>query len=346
MTAAAAAGTRGMQDAASPTLAIIVTCYNYAAFVGRCIASVQAQTSGDYELLVVDDGSTDRSWEVITATGVRAVRTANGGQRAACHHGVGLTSAPYILFLDADDELSPDAVATIVAHLDPQVAKLQFPLERIDGDGRPTGQGPVAALGAFRVREALQRRILATGVHATPPTSGNVFRRDVCALLDEASYDRAVDGVILFAAPFLGDVVGLPQVLGRYRIHGGNDSGLGNRLAAGTMRRDLDRFRDRTAHLAQVIARLLPSARLTAADETFYARERLFCLDILEGRRPSPGRLAGLCAALWRDYLTLRQKSLLSLLYLAAMVLPPARAADLLAYRFGQRPAGRKVEGA
>ncbi len=341
MTTAAATTSETSTSPARARLAIVITCYNYEAFVGRCIASVRAQTSGDYELLVVDDGSTDASWEMIEATGVPAVRIANGGQRAACLHGLALTSAPFVLFLDADDELVPKAVETILGHLDREVAKLQFPLERVDADGRPTGQGPVAALGAFRSRADLQRRVLATAVHATPPTSGNVFRRDVCAILAEATYDRAVDGVILFAAPFMGDVVALPTALGRYRIHGRNDSGLGKALDAATLQRDLDRFIARTRHLGEVVARIDPGARLVEPDQTYYASERRFCLDVLAGRRPSPGRLVRLWSALWRDYLPLRHKLALSLLYFASTVLPPARAARLLAYRFGHRPGNR-----
>jgi glycosyltransferase involved in cell wall biosynthesis len=340
MTAAAIAVNEPSLPASQARLAIVVTCYNYEDYVGRCIASIQAQTSPDFELLVVDDGSTDASWQVIQATGVPASRIANGGQRVACLHGLSLTSAPFVLFLDADDELVPAAVETILRHLDHEVAKLQFPLQRVDADGRATGQGPVAALGAFRLRGELRRRILATAVHATPPTSGNVFRRDLCALLEEAVYDRAVDGVILFAAPFLGDVVALPESLGRYRIHGRNDSGLGKALDPATMRRDLDRFAARTRHLADVVARLDPEARLVDPDATFYARERRLCLDVLDGRRPSPARLAGLWQALWRDYLPIRHKVALSLVYLAATVLPPARAGRLLAYRFGLRGGG------
>jgi glycosyltransferase involved in cell wall biosynthesis len=320
-----------------PTLAIVITCYNYAGFVGRCIASVLAQTSGDFELLVVDDGSTDESWSAIAATGVRAIRIPNSGQRAACQHGVGLTSAPYILFLDADDELLPEAVATIIAHLAPGIAKIQFPLERIDAKGGPTGQGPVAALGAFRGAADLRRRVLKTGVHATPPTSGNVFRRDLCGLLAEAGYDRAVDGVILFAAPFVGDVVGLERPLGRYRIHGANDSGLGKALDAVTIARDVQRFRARMDHLASVVARLAPGERLVATEQTFYFRERALCLDVLAGRRPPIAATMALCTTLWRDYQPIRHKLILTLVYLAATALPPSRAADLLARRFGKR---------
>jgi len=320
-----------------PTIAVVITCYNYARFVGRAIASVQAQTSPEFELVVIDDGSTDGSWDVIAATGVRAVRVPNGGQRAACEHGVALTRAPYILFLDADDELLPDAVATIVAKLEPGIAKVQFPLERIDAEGHPTGQGPVAALGAFRSGPELRRRILDTGVHATPPTSGNVFRRDLCTLIADATYDRAVDGVILFAAPFFGDVVGLERPLGRYRIHGANDSGLGKSLDAATMERDVRRFRDRMEHLARIVAHLAPGQRLVEPERTFFYRERAFCLEVLGSRRPGLPATLALCATLWRDYQPAHRKLALTLIYLAAGALPPGRAAGLLAWRFGKR---------
>jgi len=116
--------------------------------------------------------------------------------------GLEKTKAPFVLFLDADDELKPGALVKIIDRLDPGVAKLQFPLTRIDTDGNIISAA-LPALDTFRDRHVLARQVLRRGVYRSPPTSGNVFRRDVCKLLREADYDKFVDGVILFAAPFL-----------------------------------------------------------------------------------------------------------------------------------------------
>src|SRR5262249_37593789 len=130
---------------ADPRLAVIITCWNYEAYVARAIESVASQEREDCEIVVIDDGSTDASWGVIRTTGATAYRTENGGQRKACLFGLNRTSAPFVMFLDADDELLPGSLDTIIPKLDHNVAKLQFPLMRIDSEGNVIGD-PVPAL--------------------------------------------------------------------------------------------------------------------------------------------------------------------------------------------------------
>jgi glycosyltransferase involved in cell wall biosynthesis len=317
----------------TPRLAVVITCFNYEAYVGHAIRSVLDQGRPDCELVVIDDGSTDGSWDAIRRFGVKAVQTANRGQREACLVGLGLTTAPFILFLDADDELKPGSLATILGHLDEGVAKLQFALTRIDGEGR-TISSAVPALAAFRDRAELKANVLRTGVYTTPPTSGNVFRRDVCAILAEATYDRAVDGIVLFAAPFHGDVVSLADELGRYRIHGRNDSGLGRPPDAASLERDLTRFARRTDHLRTHLAQLGQAGALVPTDDAFFFLERSFCLDVAEGRRPALRLLGRLLRRLWQERLPVRTRLVMSCFFVAAALAPRDTASRLLGYRF------------
>lgn len=317
-----------------PRIAIVITCFNYEAYVGRAIASVRAQTVSDYELVVVDDGSTDGSWDVIARSGVRACRIANGGQRAACLHGLDQTRAPFVLFLDADDELKPEALATILPQLDGNVAKLQYSLTRIAADGTVLG-ARYPALPRFRESGALAARVLATGVYQSPPTSGNVFRRDLCDVLRDAGYEPAVDGVILFAAPFLGDVVSLDEDLALYRVHDRNDSGLGRAPEPRLLQRDLDRFLQRMAHLRTIVARHRPGAALVEPRRTFYFQTSSFALAIASGRRPGLGDGLRLVATLASEPARLRGRLAVVALYLATILASRRRAQKLLAYRFG-----------
>ena len=78
----------------SPKLAVIISCYNYELFVERAIRSVLDQGRHDCELVVVDDGSTDGSWDAISRSGVTAFKIDNSGQRAACLFGLDRTRAP------------------------------------------------------------------------------------------------------------------------------------------------------------------------------------------------------------------------------------------------------------
>ena len=312
-------------------LAIIITCWNYADYVASAIESVLSQDLQDCEFIVIDDGSTDGSWDVIGKYPIRAIRTANGGQLSACLCGLSQTSAPHVMFLDADDELEKDAVSNILAHLDAHVAKLQFALTRIDSDGVPTGR--TMTFGNWRENSKIARKVLHDGVYATPPTSGNVFRRDVCALLEDVDYDRAVDGVILFAAPFLGDIVSLDVPLARYRVHGRNDSGLGRPLDAASLRRDIRRFKDRTEHLRRFLSQHFPDAKLVETEKAYFHLERSFYLAIAEGKGVLGPQLSGLIRALWRQDYPAQAKLMAAAFFLTSSILPNALARNALLYR-------------
>ena len=321
-------------------LAVVIACYNYESFVERAIQSVIKQVREDCEIVVVDDGSTDGSWEVISRAGVTAYRIENSGARRACLFGLDHTRAPFVLFLDADDELKPGALGTIIDRLDADVAKLQFPLTRIDAEGNVIS-GALPSLGTFRIREPLARRVLKTGVYTCPPTSGNVFRRDVCELLREANYDKFVDGVTLFAAPLLGDVVSISEEIGCYRIHGRNDSGLGRMPDAGSLERDINRFLARMEHLRVIIKRLRPDEELFDPQNTFYFLANKFYLEIASRRRPPLTALPGLLSKLQDEPLSAKNKIAMGIFFFLASVLPTARGQAILAYRLkvGRRSA-------
>lgn len=323
-------------------IAVVITCYNYERYVARSIRSVVDQNCDACEIVVIDDGSTDTSWDIIGRSGVTAFRIGNRGQCAACLYGLDRTNAPFVLFLDADDELKPGALKTILSALDPSVAKLQFSLTCIDGTDRVI-RPRYPILRAYREHNNLIKQVLRSAAYQSPPTSGNVFRRDVCDLLRECDYDRAVDGVILFAAPFMGDVVSLPDDLGIYRIHDRNDSGLGRSPDASTFERDMQRFLLRSAHLRKIIGRYRPGAHLVDASNTYYFQSTHLWASICSGRRPRPREFLKLLRALAYEPLPLRSKLGNAIFCLAAYLAPVERAKALLACRLsvGQRSARR-----
>jgi glycosyltransferase involved in cell wall biosynthesis len=94
-------------------IAVIIPCYNYARFLGDAIESCLAQTAPPAELVVVDDGSTDGTAEVARRLGVACLVKPNGGPSSARNHGLRHTRQPFVLFLDADDTLKPDALAAL-----------------------------------------------------------------------------------------------------------------------------------------------------------------------------------------------------------------------------------------
>lgn len=95
---------------------IIIPLYNKSPHIEQTIRSVFAQTHEDFEIIVVDDGSTDESAEIVAAINdprLRLVRQANAGVSAARNKGIDMANSNFIAFLDADDLWFPNHLETI-----------------------------------------------------------------------------------------------------------------------------------------------------------------------------------------------------------------------------------------
>lgn len=96
-----------------PQFSIVLPTYNRAAYLGTALQSVFAQTVHDWQLVVVDDGSTDDTREVLGKIGdarAEVIYAEHRGQNRTIRTGVGVTVAPWVVFLSDDDELAPDAL--------------------------------------------------------------------------------------------------------------------------------------------------------------------------------------------------------------------------------------------
>ncbi|MFM1841634.1 MAG: hypothetical protein RLZZ490_365, partial [Cyanobacteriota bacterium] len=105
-----------------PTFSIVIPLYNKATAVSDTLASVLAQTLTDFDVLIIDDGSTDGSADVVKAwlksTGdnrFQCLPQGNAGVSATRNRGIELTQADYLIFLDADDLWAPTHLAHIQA---------------------------------------------------------------------------------------------------------------------------------------------------------------------------------------------------------------------------------------
>ena len=99
---------------------VIIPLYNKAPYVQRALNSVLAQSLRDFELIVVDDGSTDAGAEIVTRCRdprVRLIRQANAGPGAARNRGLRVATGEFVAFLDADDEWLPEFLVRATGHL-------------------------------------------------------------------------------------------------------------------------------------------------------------------------------------------------------------------------------------
>jgi glycosyltransferase involved in cell wall biosynthesis len=210
-----------------PLVSIIIDNYNYAAFLEDAVQSALNQTYSPTEVIVVDDGSTDASREILARFGDRitTVLKENGGQASAFNAGFAASRGEIVVILDSDDMLLPDALEAAVPLFDgPDVVKVHWPLQLVDECGRSKGRvHPNEPLpdGDFR------SHVLECGPVSLPGSGlGAAWARSYLEKIfpvPESTYRIAADTYLFELAPFFGRMraLGEPKML--YREHGTND---------------------------------------------------------------------------------------------------------------------------
>lgn len=211
-----------------PTFSIVINNYNYARYLAEAIDSALAQTYPHTEVIVVDDGSTDDSRDIIAAYGdrVRVVLKANGGQGSAFNAGFAVSTGSVVLFLDSDDSLMPDAAERVMAVWRPGLAKVHFYLRDMAENGTPL-KTYTPRLGEPLPVGDLAPDVANHGFYKSPPTSGNAFSRAVLEALlplDERVWHNAADAPLIYLSPFEGEIEAIQAPLGNYRRHDGSAS--------------------------------------------------------------------------------------------------------------------------
>ena len=179
-------------ELATSRVTILVPVYNEAAVIVSALRSLLALEYPAYDILVVDDGSTDRTYELASSLAgqhgdvtVRVVRKRNGGKASALNTGIAVADTPFILCMDGDSRLTPDTLRYAMRHFaDPLVGAVAGNVKVVNRNNLWT------RLQALEYIEGLNLARRAQGfVHAVNIIPGplGVFRRE--ALLAVGGYD-------------------------------------------------------------------------------------------------------------------------------------------------------------
>lgn len=230
-----------------PLVSIIITNYNYEKLLPRAIESVLQQTYPAKEIIVVDDGSTDNSRQLINSYGnkIMPVFKVNGGCAAATNTGFSASRGEIIFLLDADDSFSPHKVETMVNYFlqvmphTPEALIFHRVEIHANDENSPTFYRPRALRGLDGKKKKGPFEKLSDPVSAYQyvkkwgflprtnfPTSCISLTRSLADKIFPLPEQRisSQDGPLFYASRLLGTVYATSEVLGSYFFHGKNKS--------------------------------------------------------------------------------------------------------------------------
>src|SRR6202789_1896429 len=229
-----------------PSVSVLITCFNYGAYVGEAIDSVLAQTYPVFEIIVSDDASSDNSCEVVEGyvsrgVGVRLLRNPHGGMAANLNAAYRSCSGDIICLLDADDTFLPGKVEAVVnafrAH-----PRAGFAIHRatlVDNKKRARGLYPL--LSALPSGDCAQTTYENAGIlMGLPPTTNLALRREVADRIFPipVEYTGYAEQMIHRLAPLMTELCAIDVPLARWRLHGQNDQN-STRITSRRLEREL-----------------------------------------------------------------------------------------------------------
>ncbi len=239
-------------------ISVVIANHNYERYLEASIESVLSQNYPDLELVLVDDGSTDGSRQVMERYRARAkiLFKPNGGQASALNLGFRHCAGDAVLFVDSDDVLSPGALARIASAWRPGFSKLHFPLDLVDQEGgRLGGRIPRARLSRGDLRADVSKR----GLYVSSPGSGNAYARSFLAAvmpIPEQDWPFA-DAYLICLAPMHGEIGAIDESLGGYRRHPGSATNI-TTASLPELRSKLSRMLETSLSMGRLVQRAAP----------------------------------------------------------------------------------------
>ncbi len=273
----------------TPSVSVVMAVYNGERWLAETLASLAGQTFGDFEIVAIDDGSTDGSTAILAEAAARDVRyrvitQANRGLVASLNRGLAEARAPLVARIDADDIAEPERFARQVAFLEahPQVAVLGSAIRIIGEDG---------VFGRLQSYPRGPAAVAADMLHGCALAHPSVMMRREAVLAAggyREAFRHAEDYDLWLRLGERHGLDNLPEPLLRYRQHGTSVS-----------------FRNRQQQaLATFVARYCAYARRSGKPDPLHGFNQPMDLGVLKELRLKPAqeaafRLESLKAALW-----------------------------------------------
>lgn len=248
----------------NPIVSVLMPVYNTERYVAEAVESILAQTFEDFEFIIIDDGSTDRSLEILRQyeqrdPRFRVISRANTGLVVALNEMLGLAQGKYLARIDSDDVALPERFAKQVEYMEqhPDCVVLGSRMLLIDSDG-----DPIREMVDLFTHEQIDNHLLegiAQIYHATV-----LMRREAVENVGgyRDAYRAAEDVDLFLRLAECGHLVNLPDVLTKYRQH---------LTSQGYANRQLQiRSADAAANSAR-LRRSLPSLERNTADAIYQA---------------------------------------------------------------------------
>lgn len=259
------------KEPSRPRISVLLTIYNAKKTVLETIRSVLAQTETDFEFLIVDDGSTDGSYDVADQavkndSRVRLIRQSNAGMAASLNRLINQSRGEYLARIDADDVAEPTRFATQVAFLDahPDCVLVGSAVLNIDNEGDPYGVTTMPT-----DHEAIEQSLLAGAGGIMHPST--MLRRDAVIKTGgfALNYPVAEDQDLWLRLARIGRLANLPEPLTRYRVHPQNMSFVRQTDGADALNRLLAK-----AHANRGLSFIQPANPLPATECSAWDRQR------------------------------------------------------------------------
>ncbi|STQ89927.1 glycosyltransferase family 2 protein [Iodobacter fluviatilis] len=201
-----------------PKISIVINNYNYEKYIGVAIQSALDQTYENVEIIVVDDGSTDGSIEIIKGySNIKAIFKKNGGQVSAINEGFSIATGELIIFLDSDDYLFANACCEVVRKYTKAHSMISYKLQLCNEQGFLRDE----FLPSIDLLESNHLDfIIKYGYFQTAPMSGAAYSAKFLAnhLPFDTSRCGWIDHLLTFTAPIYGEISSVNYALGAYRI--------------------------------------------------------------------------------------------------------------------------------